>query len=162
MSAQDFTTTIIVNQSPEEVFKAIQNVKGWWSEEIEGKTANQGDEFKYHYEDVHRCKIKLTEVIQNQKIVWLIEENYFSFTKDDTEWTNTKAVFEISKENNKTKLTFTHVGLVPEYECFDVCKAGWSNYIENSLKKLIETGKGQPNATGKPQIETERALSSKE
>lgn len=162
MKTKDFTTTIIVDRSPEEVFKAIQNVKGWWSEEIEGKTANEGDIFKYHYEDVHRCKVKLTEVIPNQKIVWLIEENYFSFTEDDTEWTNTTAVFDISKEDHKTKLTFTHVGLVPEYECFDVCTKGWSNYIENSLKKLIETGKGQPNANGKPQIETERALSSKE
>lgn len=159
MSAQDFTTTIIVDQSPEEVFKAIQNVRGWWSEEIEGKTANLNDEFKYHYEDVHRCKIKLIEVILNQKIVWLIEENYFSFTKDDTEWTNTKAVFDISEKDNKTQLTFTHIGLVPEYECYEVCKGGWTNYIQNSLKKLIETGKGEPNATGKPQTETERKLS---
>ena len=161
MSAQDFTTTILLDKSPEEVFKAIQNVRGWWSEEIEGKTANGGDEFKYHYEDIHRCKIKLIEVIPNQKIVWLIEENYFSFTKDETEWTNTKAVFDISKQENKTKLTFTHVGLVPEYECFEVCKSGWTNYIQNSLKKLIETGKGEPNATGKPQTETERKLSKK-
>ena len=69
MSEQDFTTTIIVNKSPEEVFKAIQNVRGWWSEEIEGKTANEGDEFNYHYEDIHRCKIKLIQVIPNQKVV---------------------------------------------------------------------------------------------
>ncbi|CAM3427124.1 SRPBCC family protein [Flavobacterium chungbukense] len=161
MSAQDFTTTIIVNKSPEEVFKAIQNVRGWWSEEIEGKTANEGDEFNYHYEDIHRCKIKLIQVIPNQKVVWLIEENYFNFTKDDTEWTNTKAVFDISKQENKTQLIFTHIGLVPDYECYEVCKSGWTNYIQNSLKKLIETGKGEPNATGKPQTETERKLSEK-
>lgn len=161
MSAQDFITDIIVNKSPEEVFKAIQNVRGWWSEEIEGKTANEGDIFNYHYEDIHRCKIKLIEVIPNQKVVWLIEENYFNFTKDDTEWTNTKAVFEISKQENKTQLIFTHIGLVPDYECYEVCRSGWTNYIQNSLKKLIETGKGEPNATGKPQTETERKLSEK-
>ena len=159
MSSQDFTTTILVDQSPEEVFKAIQNVRSWWSEEIEGKTANLNDEFKYHYEDVHRCKIKLIEVAPNQKIVWLIEENYFSFTKDDTEWTNTKAVFDISKKENKTQLTFTHIGLIPDYECYEVCKSGWTNYIQNSLIKLITSGKGEPNATGKPQTETERKLS---
>lgn len=159
MSAQDFTTTIVLDQSPETVFKAIQNVRGWWSEEIEGKTAELNDEFNYHYEDIHRCKIKLTEVIPNEKMVWLIQENYFSFTQDDTEWTNTKAVFEISTENNKTKLVFTHQGLVPDYECYEVCKSGWTNYIQNSLQKLITTGKGEPNSTGKPQTETEKKLS---
>lgn len=129
------------------------------SEEIEGKTADLNDEFNYHYEDIHRCKIKLTEVISNKKMVWLIQENYFSFTQDDTEWTNTKAVFEISTENNKTKLVFTHQGLVPDYECYEVCKSGWTNYIQNSLQKLITTGKGEPNSTGKPQTETEKKLS---
>lgn len=74
MSAQDFTTTILLDQSPETVFKAIQNVRGWWSEEVEGRTADLNDEFNYHYEDIHRCKIKLTEVIPNKKMVLLIQE----------------------------------------------------------------------------------------
>ncbi|MDQ1166843.1 MULTISPECIES: SRPBCC family protein [unclassified Flavobacterium] len=161
MSAQSFTTKIIVDQSPEEVFKAIQNVRSWWSEEIEGNTAELNDEFDYHYEDVHRCKIKLVEVIKNEKIVWLVEQNYFKFTEDKTEWTGTKPTFKIAEENGKTELTFTHFGLVPEYECYEVCKSGWTNYIQNSLKKLITTGKGEPNATGKPQTETERKLSEK-
>ncbi|MBS7254722.1 SRPBCC family protein [Flavobacterium branchiicola] len=161
MSATDFTTTILVNQSPAEVFTAITNVRGWWSEEIEGNTAKLNDEFEYHYEDVHRCKVKLIEVIPNQKIVWLIEHNYFKFTEDETEWTNTKPTFEISEKNGKTELKFTHFGLTSEYECYEICVGGWTNYIEKSLKNLIETGKGNPNATGKPQTANEKKLSSK-
>src|SRR6476620_4372601 len=34
MSAKDLTLYIIVDQSPAEVFDAILNVRGWWSEEI--------------------------------------------------------------------------------------------------------------------------------
>ena len=98
MSATNFTTTIKVDQSPEEVFNAITNVRGWWSEEIEGNTIKLNDEFEYHYEDVHRCKVKLIEVIQNKKIVWLVEKNYFKFTEDKTEWTGTKPTFEISEK----------------------------------------------------------------
>lgn len=161
MSAQDFTTTLIVDQSPNEVFNAITNVRGWWSEQIDGNTAKLNDEFDYHYEDIHRCKIKLTEVIPNEKIVWLVEKNYFKFTEDETEWTGTKPTFEISSQGGKTALRFTHVGLVPDYECFDICRDSWTNYIQNSLKKLITTGKGQPNGKDKPQTENEKKLSSK-
>jgi uncharacterized protein YndB with AHSA1/START domain len=161
MSAQDFTTTLIVDQSPEEVFNAATNVRGWWSEQIDGNTAKLNDEFDYHYEDVHRCKVKLIEVIPNEKIVWLVEKNYFKFTEDETEWAGTKPTFEISEKDGKTALRFTHVGLVPDYECFDICRDSWTNYIQNSLKKLITTGKGQPNGKDKPQTENERKLSAK-
>lgn len=160
MNTSDFTTTLVTDHSPEEVFKAIQNVLGWWSEEIEGQTAHKGDEFNYHYEDIHRCKIQLIEVIPNQKIVWLVEDNYFKFTQDEKEWTNTKPTFEIAEKNGKTELKFTHYGLVPDYECFEICKDSWTNYIQNSLKNLITTGKGQPNGKDKPQTENEKKLSS--
>lgn len=162
MSASDFSTAIQVDQSPEEVFNAVTNVRGWWSEEIEGDSAKLNDEFNYHYEDIHRCRVRLTEVIPNRKIVWLVEQNYFKFTEDETEWTGTKPTFEISEKDAKTELKFSHVGLVPEYECFDICRDSWTNYIQNSLKKLITTGKGEPNASGKPQTENERKLSAGE
>jgi len=161
MSTQDFTTTIEVDQSPQDVFNAVTNVRGWWSEEIEGNTAQLNDEFEYHYEDIHHCKIKLVEVIPNQKVVWYIQKNYFKFTEDETEWTGTKPTFEITEKEGKTALRFTHFGLNSEYECFDICRDSWTNYIQNSLKKLIETRKGQPNSTGKPQTENEKRLSEK-
>src|ERR1035441_4083172 len=49
----NFTTTISVDQSPEEAFAAINNVRGWWGENIEGSTANLGDEWTYRYKDMH-------------------------------------------------------------------------------------------------------------
>ncbi|WP_343616796.1 SRPBCC domain-containing protein [Flavobacterium sp.] len=159
MSALDFTTAFTTDKSPEKVFEAVTNVRGWWSEEIEGNTAQLNDQFDYHYEEVHRCRIKLIEVIPNKKVVWLIEQNYFNFTEDKTEWTNTNPTFEITEKDGKTELRFTHFGLVPDYECFNICRDAWTNYIQNSLKKLIETGKGEPNATGKPQTENEKKLS---
>jgi predicted phosphohydrolase len=145
MNTPDFTTAILLNQTPEEVFNAINNVRGWWSEAIDGDTNKLNDEFLYQYKDIHRCRIKLTEVIQNQKVVWLVLDNYFKFTKDKSEWKGTKIVFELSEKDNKTMLRFTHVGLVPEYECFDICKNAWSQYVQQSLRSLIITGKGQPN-----------------
>jgi hypothetical protein len=156
MTTKDFTTTILVDQTPKEVFDAINNVRGWWSEEIEGSTDQLNAEFNYHFEDVHRCTMRIIELIPNKKVVWLVLENYFKFTKDKSEWTGNKIVFEITEKGDKTQLQFTQLGLVPQYECFEVCKDAWSNYIQNSLRNLVSTGKGKPNGKGKPQTENEK------
>src|SRR5215831_2926485 len=111
--AKDFTTTIMVDQSPVEVFNAINNVRGWWSENIVGSTEKFNDEFHYSYKDVHICDMKLIEVIPAKKVVWLVEKNYFNFIDDESEWVDTKISFEISRKDNKTQLLFTHIGLVP-------------------------------------------------
>ena len=145
MTTTDFTTEFSVDQSPEEVFNAVTNVRGWWSERIDGGTAQLNDEFTYQRWDVHKCTMKLTEVIPNKKVVWLVLNNYFNFTKDQKEWKDTTIVFDITEKDGKTELRFTHVGLTPEYECYDICFKAWSSYINGSLQSLITTGKGQPN-----------------
>jgi Activator of Hsp90 ATPase homolog 1-like protein len=157
MTDHSYTTMFTVAHTPEEAFAAINDVRGWWSEDIEGNTEQLGAEFKYRYRDVHRCKIRITESIRGEKVAWLVLDNFFSFTDDETEWKNTKIIFEISKVGDQTEIRFTHEGLVPEYECYDACSEGWSTYINGSLRALIETGKGRPNA-GEPVTETERAL----
>jgi hypothetical protein len=149
MEKSDFTTLLLVNQTPGEAFNAITNVRGWWSEEIEGNTEKLNGEFTYHYEDVHYCQIILIEVIPNKKVVWFVKYNYFKFTKDRSEWTGTKMSFEIFEKDNKTEIRVTHHGLNPEYECYDICTNAWTQYIQQSLKNLITIGKCWLNTTGR-------------
>ena len=56
-----------------------------------------------------------------------------------------RAVFDIFEKDGTTQLRFTHEGLVPAYECFDVCSNAWGSYVNGSLRSLIETGRGRPN-----------------
>lgn len=158
MSAQDFSATILVDQTPEEVFEAVTNVRRWWSEEIEGGTAALNDEFNYHFEDVHRCHARLVEVVPSKKVVWLILDNYFKFTEDKNEWIGTHVVFDITRNDSQTQLQMTHQGLVPAYECFNICRDAWSFYIKDSLFNLITTGTGKPNAKGNPQTDNEKTM----
>lgn len=145
MKAQDYSTTIVVGQKPEEVYHAINNVRGWWSEEIEGPTDELNKEWFYHYKDIHLCKMKVVEMIPHKKVVWEVMENHFNFIEDKEEWVGNRIIFDISKEEDQTRLTFTQEGLTTFNACFEVCRDGWNNYINNSLYKLITTGKGEPN-----------------
>ena len=141
MKNQDFTTTIIVDQSPDQVFNALKNPQNWWSGEIEGNSSQIDDEFTYQYKEFHESTQRVVEMIPNKKIVWLVTESAINYAKDKKEWTGTKIVFEISESDNKTQLRFTHVGLDPSIECFDSCSNSWSMLIHQSLFHLITTGK---------------------
>ena len=142
MTTTDFTTTILVDQSPDVVFNAINNVRGWWQGEIEGNTDKLNEEFVYRMEDIHFSKQKLVEVVPNKKVVWLVTDSKLNFIEDKSEWTGTKIIFDISEVNNKTQLRFTHIGLAPEIECYDACSNAWGALIQKSLFSLITTGKG--------------------
>ncbi|PST83116.1 SRPBCC domain-containing protein [Pedobacter yulinensis] len=144
MRNEDFSTTITVAATPAEVFQAISHVRGWWSENVSGHTDRANGEFTYHYQDVHRAKMQITTFKPDQRMVWHVIDNYFKFTTDETEWTGTNIIFDISKQDDRTVLRFTHEGLVPAFECFQICHDAWTHYIQDSLKNLIETGKGSP------------------
>jgi len=146
MNKQNFTTTISVDQTPEEVFAAINNVHGWWSGEIEGHTDKLGAEFTYRYKDVHRSKQKVAELIPGKRVVWHVLDSDLSFVTRKSEWNSTDIVFDISEKDGKTEVRFTHVGLVPQYECYGGCSNAWGSLITGNLRNLITTGKAQPDA----------------
>lgn len=145
MQNQNFNITFLLDQTPIEVFNAINNVRGWWSEKLEGDSEKLNDEFIYRHGDFHYSKHKLTEVIPNEKIVWLTLESKLSFVEKQNEWNGTKMIFEISKQGDKTMLDITHSGLVPGLQCYDGCSRGWTHYLKNSLLPLITIGQGKPD-----------------
>ncbi|MET8428124.1 SRPBCC domain-containing protein [Nocardia sp. NPDC004860] len=144
MTDQNFTTSVTVDRTPAEVFAAVLNARGWWGKGIKGGTERQGDTFVFEVPGVHRSDIELTEVVPNRRVVWLVRDNWLSFVQDKTEWVNTEMHFDITETDGGAELRFTHVGLVPEYECYDSCSPAWTFYITESLRDLVTTGVGQP------------------
>jgi hypothetical protein len=146
---RDFTATFTVDQSPEQAFEAITNVRGWWSGEIEGPTDKLGGEFSYRYQDIHYSKQRITELVPGKRVVWLVLDSHLEFIEDKREWDGSHVIFDIARKGDKTEVRFTHAGLVPAHECYGACSSAWSSYIRGSLRSLIATGKGAPNAEEK-------------
>jgi hypothetical protein len=146
MKHQNFTTTFSIDQTPQEAFAAINNVRGWWSGQIEGDTDKPGAEFTYRYQEVHRSTQRITELTPGKRVVWRVVDSDLSFVKDKREWNGSDIIFEISEKEGKTEVRFTHMGLVPEYECYGSCSNAWGMLINGNLRKLITAGKNQPDA----------------
>ena len=145
MSGPDFSTTFVVDETPQAAFAAITDVRGWWSGEIDGRTDRLGEQFTYRYQDLHFSKQTITELIPGEKVVWHVVDAYLGFTSDPNEWIGTDIAFEVARTGDHTEVTFTHRGLVPAFECFGECSNAWGFYINDSLRSLITTGQGAPN-----------------
>ncbi|WP_343306380.1 SRPBCC domain-containing protein [Chitinophaga niabensis] len=142
MQTANFTTTLVVDKSPMEVFNAICQPQNWWSGEVEGHALKMHDEFTYKFKDFHFSRQRVTTLIPGEKVVWDVIESIINYAEDKEEWTGTQIIFEVFEKDAQTNLRFTHSGLVPEVECFDSCSNSWTQLVHHSLFSLITAGKG--------------------
>lgn len=145
VSDLSYSTRFVVDQTPLEVFAAVNKVRDWWSGEITGSTDTLGSTFTYSVPDVHYSEQAVTELVPGSRVVWRVSDASLTFVKTKDEWKGTEIVFEIAKKGGKTELTFTHRGLVPDFECHEACSNAWSLLVGGNLRRLISTGKPQPS-----------------
>jgi hypothetical protein len=148
MTDQSFATTLSVPATPAEAFAAINDVRGWWSLDVDGPTDAVGAEFDYRGNqdgvNVHRARIRVTDLVPGRRVAWYVVDTWMSFIDDQREWTGTQIVFEIAPTDDGSEIRFNHVGLVPSYECHDVCVDAWTFFLQDSLRALVTTGHGHP------------------
>ncbi len=121
-------------------------VREWWTKNYRRAIQQKKyDLFTVHFGETW-VKFQITELVPHQKIVWLVTDCFLHWLNDKKEWKGTEVKFEIStvKEGNEGKHE-THVGLVPQAECFENCKTGWNFFAGESLLKLITEKKGRPD-----------------
>lgn len=139
----NYTRTITVDATPQAAFDAINNVPGWWGR-ITGTTTSVGDEWVYVVPGLHYSGFRVTELVPGRRVAWLVTGSYLDFVEDKQEWNGTTVTFDITATDAGTQVTFTHAGLAPEVECYEICSNAWSMFIGGSLKDFINTGVGQP------------------
>ncbi|MEW1836915.1 SRPBCC domain-containing protein [Nonomuraea angiospora] len=151
------TATMTVDRTPEQVFEAITDVRGWWSENLIGHSAALHDEFvftddsEYAGETVRAKKglrfarFQITEFVPGRRVVWHVVDSDNTGLDDRDEWTDTNVIFDITTDAQGTTLHFMHEGLTAaESACFEACSRAWTFFITKSLPQLLTTGAGQP------------------
>jgi hypothetical protein len=153
----DLTYVFTVSQTPAEAFAAVNDVRAWWSGEVEGKTDELGAEWSYRVPDIHFSAFRITELVPDRSVAWLTTDSRLTFIEDEEEWTGTTVRFDITPVEDGTEVRFTHLGLQPQVECYGVCRVAWGEYILGSLKELIESGAGRPDSFGEGKLDEAKA-----
>jgi len=68
------------DQSPEQVFNAINNVRGWWSGEIEGEADSSAPNLRTVIKNAS-FQTEITDLVPNKKVVWHVLDSSLSFLK---------------------------------------------------------------------------------
>jgi len=145
MNNQDYQCHITTPASAEAAFDAIGQVSGWWAKHVEGYSESLHDVFTVRFgKDKTYVTFEITELIPNQRVVWLVTDCNLHWIDNKTEWTGTSVVWEITSAGDGVRIDMTHHGLVPQVECFEDCQAGWNDHIGNSLKSYLTEHVGMP------------------
>lgn len=155
MKQRDYTATISAHSPAQEAIDKISRVAEWWTKGFVGASRQPGDTFTVRFGETF-VDFRVAEVIPEKKIVWQVTDCHLHFQSNQKEWNETRIVWDVSTENGLTSVRMTHVGLVPEHQCYQNCEQGWNFYVKESLRKLLDEDQGLPDGK-QPSAESPRS-----
>ncbi|MCK5402242.1 MAG: SRPBCC domain-containing protein [Flavobacteriaceae bacterium] len=130
-----------IDASNDEVFNALTTIEGlsnWWTEQTSGNPELEGViEFRFGKQNFNKMKVET--IVENKAVRWKCIDGH-------SDWINTIISFELDTNENKTRLRFAHNNWPTNSDFFSHCSFSWARYLE-SLRQLLEKGKGQPFKT---------------
>ncbi|GAA2799207.1 hypothetical protein [Nonomuraea dietziae] len=119
-----------MDRTPQEAFQAITDVRGWWSQEVEGVTDQVGGEFDYHYRTSTAAGSASPNSCGPEKVAWRVLENYFDFIDDQAEWKDTRGrLRDLEKEGRRRDPLHPRRTGSRSTSVYDVCTNAWGGYI---------------------------------
>ncbi|MFJ9576886.1 SRPBCC domain-containing protein [Streptomyces sp. NPDC101191] len=133
----DILHRIGVLSAPDAVYAALTTVEGladWWTENTEGDTGI-GGVIRFRFE-AGGFDMKVLEARPDERVVWEVVDG-------PEEWIGTRVRFDLKEEDGFTIVLFRHEGWKEPVEFMYHCSTKWAIFLM-SLKRLVETGKGEP------------------
>jgi hypothetical protein len=146
MNPQNYQCTISAPIPPAEAFQGICRVGDWWAVNFKGSARAVHDRFTVHFARTTWSLMEIVSCQPDQHIEWLVVDCYLPIFKDPILWKGNRIRWEITRDEVLTRVTMTHVGLVPGVECYEDCRKGWNFYVGESLFRLLTEGRGLPGS----------------
>ena len=133
----DIMHRIGVTADPDDVYRALTTVDGlanWWTEDTTGD-GNVGGVLRFRFEPGGFDMLVL-EAEPAQFVRWEVIDG-------PPEWIGTRVRFDLKREDDFTIVLFRHEGWKEPVEFMYHCSTKWATFLM-SLKRLVETGTGEP------------------
>ena len=155
MNGHDYEKTIRVHASADALFDAITTASGltaWWT--TASGSGDTGGELKFTMSAPTPLRVHVDDATRPTSVQWTVTECDF-----EPDWVGTRPTFTIAPAgDDASELVFTHVGLTDELDCIEMCTSGWNHYIA-SLRKYVETGRGDPRGSDADNARREEKVS---
>lgn len=149
--SEHFTLDIAFDAPVDQLYRAVASKNGpaqWWTKFCQtGDSVGDVSIFRFPQAGFF-ANMEITNLKQNELVAWKCVDSRhpkdapFSDLRD---WVGTTLRFLFSPVDDKrSKLRFEHQGLTPNRDCYESCKSGWTYYLGDSLRALVETGQGKP------------------
>lgn len=145
-----YRKSLVVAGTPADVYAALvtpAGLRGWWTQDCDVATA-VGGTIHFRFGNTHK-HMRIERLLRDQEVRWACTGAHIAverLTQND-EWVGTEILFRLTAVGEtRTRVDFEHIGLVPAFECYDLCTDGW-RYFLASLQQFVETGEGTPYRT---------------
>ena len=143
-----YNKKVLISSDSKEIFTAInQNVQQWWGN-TDTPVSKVGHEFTTCFDKTY-WKFRIIDLTPYRKIVWKCFEArhvHNGYNDIEKEWVGTFVHWTIESISSKeSELSFSHDGLTPDLNCYEICTPAWDRFVTQSLKSFVETGVGMPH-----------------
>lgn len=128
----------VTGSSPDDVYAALTTIDGlakWWTEDTDGDD-KVGGVIRFRFGAAGGFAMKVLDTEPGELVRWEVVEG-------PEEWIGTQVSFELKQEDGFTIVLFSHEGWKEPVEFMNHCSTKWAVFLM-SLKKLVETGEGEP------------------
>jgi uncharacterized protein YndB with AHSA1/START domain len=137
----DYARQVHISASPERVFQILTTpaeFAAWWAPAT--GSATEDGELQVTFDGIEDpLALRVKQAARPSAVIWEVQACTFL-----PDWVGTTPAFTLSEAGiGGCDLRFRHEGLSPQLECYDMCRAGWDQYLP-SLRDYIETGAGNP------------------
>jgi uncharacterized protein YndB with AHSA1/START domain len=132
----DILHRVGITAPAEKVYEALTTVDGlaaWWTAD----TSGDGDgTLLFRFGEVGGFDMKVLDLQPGRRVHWEVVDG-------PAEWIATTITFDLVREGEWTIVRFAHAGWREPVEFLSHCSTKWATFLM-SLKRLVETGTGEP------------------